>query len=1184
MKKIIVLFYMFFGLYLSNAQVNYNQISFSNHNIIDKNFTIGGIKNVLSLDLDNDGDIDVISSSDNKIVWQENLDGLGNFGNIKIISNEVNGITSISLVDIDNDGKLDLLSSSKIDGKIAWYKNLDQGNFSSQNILISNVSSANIAKAGDVNGDGFIDVIANTNNNTIAWFQNLDGLGNFSSENIIATNIVGVSSIDINDADGDGDNDIVVNSLLTDQYIKVGLMINTNGNGIFGAFQLLNNSLPEINYASTSKVFFRDLDNDGDNDILFFSNNRLRWLTNDGIGNYTILNNNFILNIHTFYTRDRFIDLEFKDMDNDGDIDICGLIRVWQGEDKILWYENDNSNSYSSNNIILNSTSSQMNSFKIEDVNGDNIKDILAGNNNSSYLTWHKSYINTFPISKYVFHHASVKTADLDNDGDLDIISNLLYQDNKLVWYENIDGLGTTGVQKVFSLDNLITYDSYSLGDLNGDGLIDILLDGYWYENIGQGNFILNTINEAYPTSNSDVYVADINNDGDNDFIAVENLSNGNALIGWYENLDGLGNFGTRQSISFLSSITVNYIEFADIDGDNDKDIIFGGSKVGIVKSLNNLGSFETTFQTLAGAFGRIFCFDIDNDGDNDIITNNFNGIFYFKNNNFFPGNFGYNSFPLSNYSNNLTIIDIADMDNDSDLDFVVVNNSYANTYWMQNQNGTFNSLVNLITHSEINRAEHIADIDNDGKKDVLYLANTWNDALSWFKNNGLNQNRINGMVRLDINNNDCTNTDYPLQNVKIVSQDSNNTITTFTSSSGYYQMYLPNIGSYNTSATSTLSNYLTITPSSYSTNFTSIGNIEVLDFCSIANQNVNDLDVIIYPVQSAQPGFIASYVIAYHNKGTTQLNGNIQFQYDNTKLSFISSNPVANSQTSNELFFDFSNLNPFQTKLIKVNFQVFTIPTINLGDNLSFTATVNPIVNDETPIDNIFQYNEIVVGSYDPNDVTVLEGESIFLNQIDDYLHYRIRFQNTGTANAINVVVNNTLDDKLDWNSIEIEGISHNNYISINNGNQVSFIFNNIYLPYSSANESGSQGYICYKIKPKPNSVVGDVFYNNAQIYFDFNPAIHTNTVSTEVINTLHVNNFENKIVNFYPNPTNGKLFLEVNFEVKEINLLNIYGQEIITIYDKNEIDISIFSSGIYFIKIEDIDGKTIIKKIIKK
>ncbi len=164
-------------------------------------------------------------------------------------------------------------------------------------------------------------------------------------------------------------------------------------------------------------------------------------------------------------------------------------------------------------------------------------------------------------------------------------------------------------------------------------------------------------------------------------------------------------------------------------------------------------------------------------------------------------------------------------------------------------------------------------------------------------------------------------------------------------------------------------------------------------------------------------------------------------------------------------------------------------------------TATVNPISGDETEDDNVFTLEQTVIGSYDPNDITVLEGDEIFIEDASKYIHYLIRFQNTGTASAIFVRVEHILDEKLDWTTMQLESLSHTGRVQITDGSNVEFNFNNINLPDSTTDEPNSHGYIAFKIKPKTDIEVGDVFNAVAGIYFDFNPPIVTNIATTEIV-----------------------------------------------------------------------------------
>ncbi|MGV3696677.1 FG-GAP-like repeat-containing protein [Flavobacterium sp.] len=1152
------------------------QIGFLNNRVIDGSYSVGSIIGATTFDADGDGDLDVISASATKIAWQENLDGQGNFGDIKTVV-ETPDILSFSLADIDGDSDLDVLFTSglNIEGRTAWCRNLGNAVFAAEQLIALGDYSSKVAKAGDIDGDGDLDVVTVTTAGTLKWFKNSNGQGTFIAGGTITTNTAGTTSIDIKDADGDGDNDVVCNWQFYNQYIRIAMFRNLNGLGSFGAREQLNNQAPEMNYESTCKVFFKDLDNDNDNDIFFYSNSRLAVMTNTG-GVFSTA-----VTINWGFTSYRYQDMDFTDMDADGDLDIVTVMNRYQDPQDVIWYENDSSHTYTTSHTIMSNNSDSMISFKIVDIDNDGIKDIMAANYNNNYVVWHKSYAERKAISKFTWPASNVKGMDVDNDGDLDLVSQVDL--SKLVWYENLDGAGSMGTQKViFFQDNAYSYD---VGDIDGDGKTDIAIDGKWLRSHGDGTFTFNTVAETFTMTMSSVRLVDVDSDGKLDIIYLDNGGSGSSL-GWHKNLDGLGSFGARQEIIPSTSFTINSISAGDVDGDNDIDLVFSSStRLGLIK--NNGGGVFGSFEIISiySCSGAILT-DMDGDGDKDVLVSDGyhagqTGVGWFMNN---DGTFSSSgNFITSGLSVDYAGCTPIDLDSDGDVDVLT-----SKGKWMENLNGlgffgTAQPRV-LIPYPAPNTSGALADLDNDGKKDILYSETSSLYTVSWYKNNGLSQNKIVGTVKLDLNQNGCDASDNGMQNVRIVTQGANENYATFTNNTGYYQFYIPGPGNYTTAVASTLPNYFSASPASHTNNFTGIGSIQTSNFCVAASQTINDLEVSIYPTSEARPGFPATYAICYKNRGTTVLSGNVKLQFDASKLTFTSAIPAVNSQITGELSFIFSSLAPSESRMIRVNFNVATIPTVNIGNVLNFTATVNPIIGDATPENNVASLGQTVIGSYDPNDIAVLEGERIFLSEIDEYLHYRIRFQNTGTASAVNVVVTNTLDNGLDWNSLEIDGVSHNHYVSIRNGNQVSFVFNGIYLPDSTSNEAGSQGFICYKIKPKSTSVVGNVFYNDAHIYFDFNPAIDTNVVSTEVTNSLAAPDHQSFAVSVYPNPTNGRVQVTSNLQIKAISLLNVYGQRITDSTNLEEIDLTNLSNGIYFIRLTEESGRSVTKKIIKR
>ena len=150
---------------------------------------------------------------------------------------------------------------------------------------------------------------------------------------------------------------------------------------------------------------------------------------------------------------------------------------------------------------------------------------------------------------------------------------------------------------------------------------------------------------------------------------------------------------------------------------------------------------------------------------------------------------------------------------------------------------------------------------------------------------------------------------------------------------------------------------------------------------------------------------------------------------------------------------------------------------------------------------------NQTVVNSFDPNDKTCLEGDIVTPDLIGEYVNYVIRFENTGTYPAENIVVKDIIDlSKFDISTLIPIKASHSYGTKISDGNKVEFIFEKINLPFDNAN---NDGYIAFKIKTLSTLVVGDSFANEASIYFDYNFPIVTNK-ATSTFKSLAVEDFD--------------------------------------------------------------------------
>lgn len=161
------------------------------------------------------------------------------------------------------------------------------------------------------------------------------------------------------------------------------------------------------------------------------------------------------------------------------------------------------------------------------------------------------------------------------------------------------------------------------------------------------------------------------------------------------------------------------------------------------------------------------------------------------------------------------------------------------------------------------------------------------------------------------------------------------------------------------------------------------------------------------------------------------------------------------------------------------------------------------------------------ILDSYDPNDKQVVPFGLTNENLIEatTELDYTIRFQNTGTIEAVNIVVLDTLSEFLDIETIRLGMVSHDYKFFIDGDADtrvLRFEFDNINLPDSNTNEPASHGFIKFKIKQKANNRIGTVIKNRAAIYFDFNSPIITNTISNKVARLpLRNNNLDLPVFN---------------------------------------------------------------------
>jgi hypothetical protein len=344
------------------------------------------------------------------------------------------------------------------------------------------------------------------------------------------------------------------------------------------------------------------------------------------------------------------------------------------------------------------------------------------------------------------FGSTAVALADLDNDGDVDLIGGGLYEngsiDNGAVTSRRNNGNGTFGAAEIilFTNPNFVSQPKeITTGFLNGDGFADIVaavpsgraIEGFVVVNSnGSGGFNTPVYYEASQQT-FDVAVVDLDKDGHGDVITVANSS---AAVTVHKNL-GNGSFPvlTRYEVASLSDA----VESADIDNDGDIDIVVNGvvdivSNDGVVKILKNNGNgtFAPAIDyTPTRTFGDMKLRDINGDGFLDLVLApnaccspyHFGTALNLGNGTFAP------TVVTEVFSCGDGTIDAADLDGDGDLDIVLTEEEtcFGSTdnhifIFRNDGNQNFVRMPDIILHGDLPHGLALADVTGDGRIDII--------------------------------------------------------------------------------------------------------------------------------------------------------------------------------------------------------------------------------------------------------------------------------------------------------------------------------------------------------------------------------------------------------------------------------------------------------------------------------
>jgi len=350
-----------------------------------------------------------------------------------------------------------------------------------------------------------------------------------------------------------------------------------------------------------------------------------------------------------------------------------------------------------------------------------------------------------------------VFSADLDGDGDLDVLS-ASFEDAKVAWYENMGGLAFS-TQKVISTKAESVTDIYA-SDLDNDGDIDVLFATQlnkvgWYQNDGTGNFSEQILLDTQAIAAWRVYASDLDNDGDMDVLST---SNGSGRLVWYEN-DGVGNFS--EAIILLSAeILIGTVHTADIDNDGDLDIVsVSQSFLEGLLWLENDGRGNFKRRDIPSSEGdwllSVRADDLDGDGDIDIIASSIRDeqmLMWYENDG--QGNFleekiiptefvFHEEYDLDRTHEIYTI----DIDTDGDIDVCYTQPFIDKVVWHENDGrGNFSQEHIISIKVDSPKGIHANDLDGDGDVDIL-AAIEYDDKIMLYENDGAENFREESII-----------------------------------------------------------------------------------------------------------------------------------------------------------------------------------------------------------------------------------------------------------------------------------------------------------------------------------------------------------------------------------------------------------------------------------------------------
>ncbi|HHM21117.1 MAG TPA: hypothetical protein ENJ20_03740, partial [Bacteroidetes bacterium] len=822
------------------------------------------------------------------------------------------------------------------------------------------------------------------------------------------------------------------------------------------------------------------------------------------------------------------------------------------------------------------------------DYDNDGDLDLYVGNNIGylNYLYRNEgggtfTKIENDPIvSDYGYTHG-VSWVDYDNDGYLDLFAATYWESAfNLLYHNNGDGTFTKVTNNV-----VVNESSRSVmgvwADYDNDGWPDLFVannnnqNNSLYHNIGNGNFEKITTGDIVNDGGNSVGASwgDYNNDGYLDLF-VANSTSYNFL---YKN-NGDGTFTKITSGAVVADEEPSHgSSWADYDGDGYLDLFVtnDGQDNNLYRN-NGDGTFKEIDNDLTQdgdlSFGTAWA-DYDADGDVDLYVANRAGT----ENLLFENGKG----SCLNWS---CIKLVGTRSNKSAIGAHVF--AYANIYGQAltqmrevtaMSGGGIGGQNELTVHFGMGNASIIDSIVvlwPSGYRQVL-TNQSLNQCITITEDNA---SEVCGSIYYDANAN-CTEDsgEVPVPGTKIELTPGN--IIGYADANGDYSVYAKP-GTYTITVTPG-SNWSALCPNVQGTSTVTVVGIGNQycgnDFGLNASCALPDLKTEI-ATTAHRIGFENLLVVDYENQGGSTSTGitlSVTFPSAITPREYSTSPDSYNNSVAT---WSLGNLTPGQKGAVYVTYLVADTTTI--GRSLQITSSLTGNESDCDATNDSYTETSAAVGAFDPNDILV-HPEGVI--QRNEWLYYKIRFQNMGNTPASLVRVEDVLPEQLDLSTFEMGTASHT-YEFQADGRQFVWTFPNINLPDSLTNEPESHGFVTFRIKPRSDLSVGDRILNRAVIYFDLMEPVKTNTVENIFGNdpAIAPKDDQGLLLHIHPNPTRGEvtvqsltLNLEPDSYFTQIKVLDFFSQPVLEINNPNSqrvrFSLSGIPSGSYLVQARD-------------